>query len=86
MRPVASLTVSVGESSVLLAAGGRICGQAGDRAAEHLLVRRLQEQMRQASQTAGQRGKSHAFLLLFYLYYSFGQTAQPVGSSFPNRD
>ena len=77
MRParkagiVAALTISVGECSVLLAARGRICGQAGDRAAEHLLVRRLQEQRCQESQTAGQRGIAMPFCCCFIYIYSF---------------
>lgn len=41
--PSGELTVAVGEQPVLLAAGRGVRGQARDRPAEHLLVRRLQD-------------------------------------------
>lgn len=41
--PSRELTVAVGEQPVLLAAGRGVRGQARDRPAEHLLVRRLQD-------------------------------------------
>lgn len=47
------LTVAVGEQPVLLAAGRGVRGQARDRPAEHLLVRRLQGKGTAVSRAAG---------------------------------
>lgn len=67
MRPAwkagifAELTVAIGEYPVLLAAGRRVCGQAGNRTAEHLLVGRLQSK-RHMDQTVGRGQSSWLFL------------------------